>query len=200
MSKTQTIIIFLLSFLSFSCKSEGTGGMGKYKVDESLKKEVERNIGDMNGFPVGSLELKIYENDVLTFDNFGDDEKGELLFMTSYQGDTMCIIGFAGFTVALGFYLDLYGDNYELTYMVKSDAEIYKYNEDDERASYKLSVPCSYTSCILTSKPTFTKGDVVSGVVELKSNDFWDLANGRKNKYRVELKAYFQASEVDFGL
>lgn len=189
------LIIFLLPFSYFSCKAGDKNPKLTYKVDESLRKEVENNTGDMNGVPIGKFELRIYENDVLTFDNFGDEQKGELFFMTSYQNDTISIIGIAGFTMALGFYLDLYRNNYELTYMIKSDAEIYKYNEDDAKAYHKLSVPCSYTSCTLTSKPTFKTEDIVSGVVELKSNDFWDLANGRKNKYRVELKAYFIAKE-----
>lgn len=195
----KTIIIFLLLFLSFSCKSEGTGGATKYIVDESLKEEVERSIGDMNGVPVGKLEIRFYENDVLTFDNFGDNEKGELAFMTSYYNDTISIIGFAGFAIALGFYLDLYGDNYELTYLVKGDMPVYKYNEEDTEKHFKLSVPCSYTSCILTSKPTFKKEDVVLGVVELKSDDFWYFGNEEKIKNRVELKAYFLAEEIDLG-
>jgi len=196
----KTIAIFLLSLLSFCCKSERVEEMPKYKVDESLKEEVERNTGEMNGVPVGRVELKMYVDDVLTFDNFGDEEKGELIFMTAYEGDTICITGFAGFAIALGFYLDLHGDTYELTYLVKSDMETYKYNEDDEQIYYKLSVPCSYTSCILTSKPTFAKDDIVSGVVELKSNDFWYMSNGEKSKYRVELKAYFSAKHIDFNL
>jgi len=77
----------------------------------------------------------------------------------------------------------LYEDSYELTYLVKSDSEIYKYNEQDTKLSYKLSVPCSFTSCTLTSKPTFMKGDSISGIVELKSDDFWQIANERENKY-----------------
>ena len=42
------------------------------------------------------------------------------------------------------------------------------------------------------------KGDSISGIVELKSDDFWQIANERENKYRVELKAYFMAVERDF--
>jgi len=172
----------------------------KYKVDGSLKEDVESNIGDMNGVPIGKLELRMYEDDVLTFDNFGDHEKGELFFMTECQNETISIIGIAGFTIALGFYLDLNGDNYELTYMVKSDMAVYKYKEEDTEMHFKLSVPCSYTSCILTSKPTFKKEDTVSGVVELKSDDFWYMANGKKSKFRVELKAYFIAKEFDLSM
>lgn len=143
---------------------------------------MDKNIGDMNGVPIGNMEIKIFEDDVLIFDNFGENEKGELIFMTTWEQDTISIIGFVGFAMAIGFYLDLYGDSYELTYLVKSDTDIYKYNKEDTRLSYKLSVPCSYTSCTLTSKPTFKKEDSISGIVELKSDDFWQFANGRENK------------------
>lgn len=200
MSKLQLIFsLFLLSCLYFSCKADDTRPVSKYKVDESIKEEVENNIYRMNDVPVGKLEIRMYEDDVLAFDNFGENEKGELLFMTYYQNDTISIIGFAGFAIALGFYLDLYSDNYELTYLAKSDMEVYNYNEEDTEKSFKLSVPCSYTSCILTAKPTFKKEDTVSGVVELKSDDFWYFGNDKKIKRRVELKAYFLAEEIDLG-
>ena len=195
MNKIQ-IIIFSLLLLSF--KSEDTSLISKYKIDESIKDEVNDNIGNMNGVPIGNMEIRVFEDDVLIFDNFGENEKGELVFMVTQQQDTISIIGFIGFTMAIGFYLDLYGDSYELTYLVKSDADIYKYNKQDTKLSYKLSVPCSYTSCILTDTPTFMEEDSISGIVELKSNEFWQLANGRENKYRVELKAYFLATEMDF--
>lgn len=192
----KTAIIFLLIPLCFSCKADSAP---KYKIDKGIKEEVESNMGDMNGVPVGKLELRVYEDDVLAFDNFGDnDNKGELIIMTHYQNDTLCITAFAGFEIALGFYLDLYGNNYELTYLVKSDMPVYKYNEEDTEKRFKLSVPCSYTSCILTAKPTFKKEDVVSGVVELKSEDFWYVGNDKKHKRRVELKAYFLAKYVEF--
>ena len=196
MNKVQIIIIFSLLF--FSCKTKYTSSIPKYKIDKSIKEEVDNNIADMNGVSLGNVEMKLFEDDILIFDNFGEEEKAQLMFMATREQDTISITGFVGFAVAIGFYLDLFEDSYELTYLAKSDADIYKYNKQDTNLSYKLSVPCSYTSCILTSKPTFMKEDSISGIVELKSNEFWQFANGRENKYRVELKVYFSVTEKDF--
>ena len=75
---------------------------------------------------------------------------------------------------------------------------VYKYNREDTELQFKLSVPCSYTSCILTSKPTFKKEDTISGVIELKCNDYWHISRGQESKYRVELKAYFLVKYDDY--
>ncbi len=190
MKKLPFILFF--SLLLLSCKSQNSGSIGNYTVNPQLKEEVSKYTFHMNGVPMGNMEIRLYEDDKIVFDNFGkENEKAELLYMIFRQGDTIEITGFVGFAMAIGFYLDLFGDNYELTYLEKADSEIYKYNESDTKLTYKLSVPCSYTSCILTEKPTFKKEDPIAGMVELKSNDFWRIANGKKNKYRVELKAYF---------
>ena len=191
MNKTQIIIIILFLLLPSFKSGENQNHLPKYKIDRSIKKEVRKNTESINGVPVGNVEMRMFEDDSLIFDNFGEIEKGQLMFMPAWNQDVVEIIGFAGFAVALGFYLDLYKDNYELTYLTKCDSEIYKYNQQDNTLLFKLSVPCSYTSCTLTSKPVFTEGNTISGIVELKSNDFWQVANGRENKYRVELKAYF---------
>ena len=191
MNKTQIIIIILFLLLPSFKSGENQNHLPKYKIDRSIKKEVRKNTESINGVDLGNVELRVFEDDILTFDNFGESEKAQVMFMYTWKQDLVEIIGFAGFATALGFYLDLYKDNYELTYLTKCDSEIYKYNQQDSTLLFKLSVPCSYTSCTLTNKPAFTEGGLISGIVELKSNDFWQIANGRENKYRVELKAYF---------
>ena len=201
------IVVFLFVSL-FSNQSNANGLDTRYKVDKSITEEVNSNIEYVYEQALGTMEIKVYENDILlTYDEDKDkygNVKPQLGFITSMRNDTISIIGFDGFAMAWRFYLDLYHENYKLSFMIHADTEIYKYTKDGD-LHFTLSVPCTYTSCVLTSKPTFKKENVVSGVVELKSNDFWQLANGKENKYRVELKAYFSAKEakveeVDFDI
>lgn len=195
MNKLLVITILFLSFLSCESKRQYSGIL-PLKINKSITKEVNNNIESMYDTHVGLMDIKVYEDDVLLAND--EKEKAKLLFLTSLRNDTISITGFSGFATALGFYLDLHGDNYTLSFMIHADSEIYRYTKDGDR-HFTLSVPCSYTSCILTSKPTFSKGETVSGVVELKSEDFWQvLSNGKENKYHVELKAYFLAQENDF--
>lgn len=100
----------------------------------------------------------------------------------------------------LGFFLDLYKeeDTYKLSFMMRSDSSIFRYTKDTD-LQHTISVPCPYTSCVLLRRPTFKKDETVLGVVELKSNEFWQISNGKEHKYRVELKAYFAAREPVFN-
>ena len=93
MNRIQISCIFFLLLLS--CKSQGQSALPNYDVDEKIKDLVDSNIENMNGVPVGRVEMKFYEDDILVFDNFGkEEEKGELAFMTTeWKQDNVCIIG-----------------------------------------------------------------------------------------------------------
>ena len=55
---------------------------------------------------LGTMEIKVYENDILlTYDEDKDeygDVKPQLGFITSMRNDTISIIGFDGFAMAWG--------------------------------------------------------------------------------------------------
>ncbi len=196
MKQLQVIIIVFSLFLS-SCGQGQTTSKSDYKIDNNVQSQVDKQTTSSNGVAMGKMEIRMFENDSLLFDTYGKDKKIEFFTMTTLQNDTIHITGFAGMFAGFGFYLDIFGDSYELTYLAKSDAEIYKYNKSDTTLTFGLSVPCSETSLTLVSKPTFKQDDIISGVLELKSKDFWEVSNGKEKKYRIELRAYFKTGKIE---
>ena len=95
---------------------------------------------------------------------------------------------FAGF----GFYLDLFKDSCNITHLAKSDTEIYKLNKSDSILSFGLVVPCKEKTLTLVNKPEFKVGEIIEGIIELTSQDYWEVANGHERKYKMQLKAYFK--------
>jgi len=196
MKKLQVIKILFSLFLS-SCGQGQTTSKTGYKIDSDIQAQVDNQTMSSNDVVMGKMEIRMFENDSLIFDTYGKDKKIEFFTMTTLENDTIHITGFAGMFVYFGFYLDIFNDSYEVTYLAKSDAEMYKYNKTDTTLTFGLSVPCSEPSLTLVSKPTFNNNDTVSGILEIKSNDFWEVSNGKEKKYRMELKAYFKTGKIE---
>lgn len=195
MRKLQIVIIlFSLLFSSFS-QGQTISKQG-YKIDSTIKDQIDELTNSLNGVAMGKMEIRMYENDSLIFDNYGKDKKVEFLTMTTLDNDTFHSVGFAGMFAGFGFFLDIYKNNYVVTYLVKSDVEVYKYNQADTTLAFGLSVACPKTSLTLANTLTFKQDEVISGIVELNSSDFWEVSNGEEKKYRMELKAYFNTGKI----
>ena len=167
-----------------------------YKVDSDIKEKVDKQTSSTNGVAMGQMEVKLFENDSLIFDTYGKDKKLEFFTMTTIKNDTIHIIGFAGMFAGFGFYLDLFKDSCTITHLAKSDAEFYKLNKSDTALTFGLSVPCPYKNLTLVNKPTFKEGEIIEGIIELTSSDYWEVANGHEKKYRMQLKACFKTEGV----
>jgi len=189
------ILIFTLLFSLTSCLQAQQDNTN-YKVDGNIKETVDNQTSSTNGVAMGHMEVKMFENDSLIFDSYGKDKKLEFFTMTTIKNDTIHIIGFAGMFAGFGFYLDLFKDSCTITHLAKSDAEIYKLNKSDTTLTFGLSVPCPYKTLTLVNKPTFKEGEIIEGIIELTSQDFWEVANGHEKKYRMQLKAFFKTEGV----
>ena len=194
MIKHLTIISASL-FLLTSC-SQAQQDNTNYKVDSNIKETVDKQTSATNGVAMGHMEVKMFENDSLIIDTYGKDKKLEFFTMTTIKKDTIHIIGFAGMFAGFGFYLDLFKDSCSITHLAKSDAEIYKMNKSDTILTFGLSVPCPQKNLTLVNKPTFKEGEIIEGILELTSQDYWEVANGHERKYRMQLKAYFKTEGV----
>ena len=188
----------LISILLFSLTgwSQAQEDNIKYKVDSNIKETVDKQTRSTNDVALGQMEIKMFENDSLIFDIYGKDRKIEFFTMTTIKNDTIHIIGFAGMFVGFGFYLDFFKDSCTITHLAKSDAEIYKMNKSDTTLTFGLSVPCPHKTLTLVNKPTFKEGEIIEGIIELTSQDYWEVSNGHERKYRMQLKAYFKTEGV----
>lgn len=187
-----TVLLSLLhSAAALYAQQNNTG----YKIDSSIKELVDSHTNSSNGVAIGHMEIRMFMDDSLFLDTYGKEKKIDFFTMTTFRKDTIEIIGFAGMFIGFGFYLDLFKDSCAITHLAKSDMPSYKLNRSDTTLSFSLSVPCPEKSLTLVRKPSFKEGEVIEGMIELTSRDYWSAGNGREIKFRMQLKAYFKTEE-----
>jgi hypothetical protein len=169
---------------------------GAYVVDQSIKAKVDKKVKSFNGVTMSSMDFKMFENDSIVADTYAKGKSvDECMTMTSLDGDTINITGFMGMFAGFGYQIALFKDTCIVRHFIKSDAEIYKLNKTDS-LTFGVSVPCKTYKLTLTNKPTFKKGDIVEGIIELMSDEYYEVANGNERKYKMQLTGYFKTEPL----
>jgi hypothetical protein len=189
---------FLLLFAClFSCSHTGTTeSNGAYSTNPTIRDEVAKKISSANDIILGAIDYKLYENDSLVIDSHEKGKSAECFTMASLEGDTISIISFMGMFAGFGYTIKLYQDTCIIRHFSKSNAEIYKLNKNDS-LEFGVSVPCKTYSLTLAQKPTFKKGEAVEGIIELTSDEYYEVANGVERKYKMQLKSWFKTPPLE---
>ena len=196
MRKTTIFTFMLISFL-FTAYGQTQSGSNEsaYQINGEIEEQIEEKVKTFNGVTKGSMDFKIYQNDSLIADTDSKGKSIECLLMTNLTSDTVNITGFMGMFAGFGYQIELFNDTCLVSYFAISDAEIYKLNKTDS-LTFGVSVPCKSYKLTLTKKPIIKKGEIISGIVELESEEYFEVANGDENKYRVVLKGYFRTEPL----
>ena len=188
--------ILLLIALSSCGQTQEPIDNGNYTVDYSIKTKVDNKVKSFNGAIMTSMDFRMFENDSIVVDTYSKGKSiDECLTMASLDGDTINITGFLGMTAGFGYQIAVFKDTCIIRHFMKTDAEIYKYKKTDS-LNFGVSVPCSTYKLTLTSKPTFKKGDIVEGIIELTSDDYYEVSNGKEKKYKMQLTGYFKTKPL----
>jgi len=190
--------LFLFLLVCFcSCSHTGTTeSNGAYSTNPTVKDDVAKKISSANGIILGAIDYKLYENDSLIIDSHEKGKSAECFTMASLEGDTISITGFMGMFAGFGYTIELYRDTCIIRHFSKSDAEIYKLNKNDS-LEFGVSVPCKTYSLMLAQKPSFKKGEIVEGIIELTSDEYYEVANGVERKYKMQLKSWFKTQPLE---
>lgn len=138
------------------------------------------------------MDVELFENDSSTFSSFGD-EKPLMAFTRCWShGDTTTVIGALGLFVKSGYRIDLVKDRFSVFYFTGSDIEMYKLNKADTTLSLGIAVPAIGAQVTLTHKPSDHPGEEILGIVDLLSEDFYEVGNNGEAKDRIRLRAYFR--------
>lgn len=192
-----SILIIIFGILLSSCARTGTiEKAGGYSINPAVKDEVEKKISSANGIILGTIDYKLYENGSLIIDSHEKGKSSECFTMASLKGDTISITGFMGMFAGFGYTIELYRDTCIIRHFAKSDAEIYKLHKNDS-LQFGVSVPCTAYSLTLAAKPAFTKGGVAEGIIELTSEEYYEVANGEERKYKMQLKSWFRTQPLE---
>ena len=196
MKKTALFTFILINFLFSACGQTRTyGNKSTYQINSEVEEQIEQKVKTFNGVSMSSMDFKMYQNDTLIADTESKGKSIECMLLTTLFGDTVSITGFIGMFAGFGYQIELFKDTCIVRHFAKSDTEIYKLKKTDS-LTFGVSVPCKSYNLILTEKPTITKGEIISGIVELESEDYFEVSNGDENKYRVVLKGYFRTEPL----
>jgi len=199
MTNISTLFIsaILLMTISSCGQTAKTVDNGAYVVDPNVKDKVDRKVKSFNGITMSSMDFKMYENDSIIGDTYAKGKSiDECMTMTTLQGDTINIVGFMGMFAGFGYQIALFKDTCIVQHFAKSDAEIYKLHKNDS-LEFSVSVPCKTYKLTLSKKPTFKKGEILEGIIELTSDDYYEAANGKESRYKMQLTGYFKTDPLE---
>ncbi|MBL1162152.1 MAG: hypothetical protein D8M52_10630 [Chlorobi bacterium] len=190
-------LIFLLVAITSCGQTQKPFDNGSYIVDNSIKQKVDKKVKSYNGVTMSSMDVKLYENDSVTADTYSKGKSiDECMTFTTLDGDTINITGFAGMFAGFGYQITLFKDTCIVRHYAKSDAEIYKLHKTDS-LEFGVSVPCKTYKLTLSKKPTFKKGEVLEGIIELTSEDYYEVANRGETKCKIQLTGYFKTDPLE---
>lgn len=168
---------------------------GAYIVDNNVKKQVEKEVSSFNGIIFGAMDFKMFENDSLIADTYSKGKSIECITMTTLDGDTANIAGFVGISAAFGFKIALFKDTCIIRFFESSDF-IDTTTKPDSSIFVGGSLPCKTYKLTLANKPQIKKGEIIEGIIELTTDDFYQVSNGIKTKNKVYLKGYFKTEPL----
>jgi hypothetical protein len=199
MTKFTILINFIFLLVAFSScgQTQKPIDNGSYIVDNSIEQQVNKKVKSYNGVTMSSMDVKLFENDSVTADTYSKGKSiDECMTFTTLEGDTINITGFAGMFAGFGYQIALFKDTCIVRHYAKSDVEIYKLDKNDS-LQFGVSVPCKTYKLTLSKKPTFKKGEVLEGIIELTSEDYYEVANGDETKCKIQLTGYFKTDPLE---
>ena len=186
--------IILLSILALTLiKSFGqiptSISRGLYSVDEKVDLQVRKFSWADTDTLKNSMAIKVFWNTNTFFDQSVD------CYTESFvRNDTIGITGYMIGKLGWGFELALFKDSCFATCFGLSDDKIYKYNKSDTDYMDLIMLPSIFQRITLSKKPSFQKGEIVAGSIELKSVPYY--YSNLEGKFTIVLKAYFKTAAL----
>lgn len=184
--------LFLTILLVISCSSgDGMNNKAEYKIDPEIIAEVAENTRKEGKLNIGSMEIRYYEDDSLITETFSRDQAIPFFIMQEHSAQNIRIDAVVGMFDAWGIHLELDKTKFTVSYFSGADFGIYKKQKSDTVLSPEIYLTCKHPSLTLKAYPQFEDDEEVSGIIEFKTPEYWEVSNGREKKVRVEGKAYF---------
>lgn len=183
----QTILAFFVILATiYSCKKPEENTSSYLKIDKNLSEEIETKLANYNKHFNCEIEYSRYENDDLV-------EKSKTtpaLSFTRLIDNVTTVTGFSGIDEGFGFILIITKDTTMIKTNVESTQPIFKLKENDT-PQFGLFIPCKYQKVMVVNKPKFNNEEIISGKIELKSDNYYEMINNEFKSVRLEMKAYF---------
>lgn len=201
-------LLFVIAFLSImSCKNNVQG----ITIDEGIISEVESNISESELIPSegktiydNAVIADLYENDSLIRSSDGTNKVVFASFFYN-RNDTLVIDGLYGVFQGFGFSIQISDNDTSIYHLLESRKRPAYSLMSNDALQYRLEVPCVNTKLTLSKIPDFKESEVIYGVVELESLDYYyqeaflkGATVPERTKGKIKMKAYFKSMYMDF--
>jgi hypothetical protein len=182
--------IFALAPTNSRAQSQPLLAQSLYLVDKQVDLQLKKFTAADAGVLKNSMTIKVFWDTRMFFNQSLDCFTKSIL-----RHDTIFIFGEMIGELGYGFELALFRDSCMVASFGISDGKIYKYNKSDRDSISLIPLPSTTHKVILSKKPSFQKGDIVAGKVEVKSVPFYYTQ--LEGVFRIELVAYFKTAPVE---
>jgi hypothetical protein len=167
-------------------------------IDSTIGKTVDENI-NLPDFPVSStMKSTVTINDTTLPENYGFEKNLPAITQASLSHDTIFITSFLmAREASFGYKIILTRDSCIVKYFSLADEDIFKVNKTD-KPSHLITLVCQIKKLTLSKKPQFKVDELIEGVVELATNDFWSFHSGLDTKVSTHLTGYFKTNLSQF--
>ena len=189
MKKNTILFVLLIFFINCFGQVAPSFNPVKYSIDTQITQQIKKIPFNDSGILTNSMTIKVFWDDKPFF-----NQDLDCYTRSTLKNDSIYITGYMIGELGWGFQLALFGDSCILTSFALSDEKIYKYKTSDNTLLSFIPVPNSTQKIKLSKKPSFKKGERVSGFVELESKEFYYSLKNSYKKATIKLKAYFKTS------
>ena len=189
-------LVFAISLL-ISTTSCGQKAL-PYVVDSTVSTTVDENIKSTLTTAQSGMKLIVTINDSTNAENYGLGKNFGAITQASLSHDTIFITSLLMARKATsGYKIILTHDSCTVKYFSLADEDIFKINKIDKPRHLILFV-CRTNKLTFSEKPQFKTGELIEGMVNLTTDDFWSFNNGQNTKVRVKLTGYFKTNLSQF--
>ena len=198
MINSRTFFFLILVLIAFTSCKQAPKPVDKrtYIIDSSITQLLDKKLNSPGEKIMTLTDIRLYKDDKLVEDTYTSGESiKEGVVMISLTGDIIYMYGFLGTYGSFGYNIVLFKDSCAVGYFAKSDSAKYKLKREDS-LELGILVHCKTSNLTLPKKPKFQAGEFVEGIIELTSEDYYEVVNGKESRCRMQLKSYFRTNPI----
>ena len=199
MKSSRLLFLLFTSFILQVANGQlrGKKSEGIYFIDSTIKKEVEEKVKLDEGRIKGMQFLKVYKNDSIVIDSYAWQTPFETQILSRLKRDTVYIASNTVSFTNLGFSIAIFRDSCQF-YVEESSAlssYYFKLNKKSPLTHTLFITPSSF-KLTLVDKPLFNENEVIQGIIEMTSDDYYEITHDGEKSKKVQLTSYFKTKPL----
>lgn len=199
MNKLANYLIVIFFSIAVNSCGQTKNKSRNYIIDNSLKekfKSFEKSFSE-EGF--SEVSFKLFHNDSIILNtNIYPNNFREYTNFENFKGDTIKItVTNNDGNSAYGFIIYILKDTCIARLIVQSNVANLSLNDSVTKRQI-IYVPCKSFNLKLSSEPKFKKEEVVDGIIELTSDNYYEIRNQKNERSKIEMKGFFRTKPLEW--